>query len=219
MRGWPQHGVAVRKTWGMSDGAHTAAVHQALETMRSEDAEAAETARQAYQLLTGSTRLDRISQFTLQEFLWRRLPTQWVGVQPDAWPEVTEALGRFFELLDMPRYAEMARAPITRQVLAAYEAGDDLGYEAYRRALSASEVVPPNVPELEWGVTMDDEEYGAYRDTAAMLELAIEAGELTPGGPGWRARQRELTSEYLTLPRPELGGDSYLDRIKAEREA
>lgn len=204
---------------GMSDGAHMAAVQQALDTMRREDPKAAETARQAYQLLTGSTRLDRISQFTLQEFLWRRLPTQWVSLEPTDWPTVTEALGRFFDLLDMPRYAELARAPITRQVLAAYAEGDELGREAYRRALSASEVVPPNVPELAWGVTMDDEEYAAYRDTAAMLELAIEAGELVLGAPGWRTKQRELTSAYLTLPRPELGGDSYLDRIVAERES
>lgn len=211
--------AVVRKTWGMSDGAHTAAVQQALETMRSEDPTTAETAQQAYQLLTGSTRLDRISQFTLQEFLWRRLPTQWVSLEPTDWPAVAEALGRFFDLLDMPRYAELARAPITRQVLAAYESGDEPGYEAYRRALSASEVVPPNVPELEWGVTMDDEEYAAYRDTAAMLELAIEAGELVLGAPGWRAKQREVTSAYLTLPRPEFGGDSYLDRIMSEREA
>lgn len=211
--------VAVRKTWHMSEGAYTAAVNQALEEMQRDDPKAAEAARQAYQLLTGSTRLDRISQFTLQEFLWRRMPTQWVGLAPDGWPEVTDALGRFFDLLNMPRYAEMARAPITRQVLAAYASGDDLGYEAYRRALSASEVVPPNVPELDWGVTMDDEEYRAYRDVAAMLEIAVEAGELTPGASGWRARQRELTSEYITRPRPELGGGSHLDRITAEREA
>ena len=203
----------------MSDGAQTAAVHQVLEEMRRTDPKAAELAEHAYQLLTGSTRLDRISQFTLQEFLWRRMPTQWVGLEQESWPEVTDALGRFFDLLHMPRYAEMARAPITRQVLAAYAENDDLGYDAYRRALSASEVVPPNVPELHWGVTMDDQEYDAYRATAAMLELAVEAGELKPGAPGWRGKQRELTSTYLTLPRPELAGDSYLDRIEAEREA
>lgn len=203
----------------MSDGAQTAAVHQALEVMRSTDAKAAELAQHAYQLLTGSSRLDRISQFTLQEFLWRRMPTQWVGLEQESWPEVTEALGLFFDLLHMPRYAEMARAPITRQVLEAYVEGDELGFEAYRRALSASEIVPPNVPELDWGVTMDDQEYNAYRDTAAMLELAVEAGELKPGAPGWREKQRELTSTYLTLQRPELGGESYLDRIEAEREA
>ncbi|HEY3683249.1 MAG TPA: hypothetical protein VGL93_09435 [Streptosporangiaceae bacterium] len=203
----------------MSEGAYTAAVNQAFEDMRRDDPAAADRARHAYQLLTGSTRLDRISQFTLQEFLWRRMPTQWVGLAQDEWLAVTDALGRFFDLLNMSRYAEMARAPITRQVLAAYARGDDLGYEAYRRAVSASEVVPPNVPELDWGVTMDDEEYRAYCDVAAMLELAVEAGELEPGGPGWRAKQRELTSEYLTMPRPELDGDSYLDRIKAEREA
>jgi hypothetical protein len=203
----------------MSEGAYTAAVNQAFEEMQRDDPAAADRARHAYQLLAGSTRLDRISQFTLQEFLWRRMPTQWVGLAPDDWPMVTDALGRFFDLLNMSRYAEMARAPITRQVLAAYAQGDDLGYEAYRRAVAASEVVPPNVPELDWGVTMDDEEYRAYQDVAAMLELAVEAGELAPGAPAWRAKQRELASEYLTMPRPELDGDSYLDRITAEREA
>jgi len=203
----------------MSDGAETAAVQQALEELRGEDPRAAESAQHAYQLLTGGERLDRISQFTVQEFLWRRMPLQWVGLDPAEWPRVTEAIGRFFELLDMPRYAQLCRAPITRQVLAAYGQDEELGQHAYRRALSASEVVPPNVSELHWGRTMDDEEYQAYRDTAAMLELAIEAGELRPGTSGWRARQRKLTETYLRMPRPELDGDAHLDRIRREREA
>ena len=61
------------------------------------------------------------------------------------------------------------------------------------------------------------EEHAAFWSLADHLELAITAGAYTPGGRGWKAAAAEVARDYLTISRLELGGDSYLDRIHAER--
>lgn len=189
-------------------------VDRALEQLARADADVADRARRAYAVLTG--RHDDISQFSLQEFLWGELPRMHEFDAGEA-ERTAAAFGRLLELLDMPRYAQMCTAPITRQVLAAHTKGEAAGFAAYRAARSASEVIPPDVPELEWAQDMGTMERRAFGGAAAMLELAIEAGELRPGAPNWRATQRKLISRFLATPRAELNDASYLERIDEER--
>jgi hypothetical protein len=87
---------------------------------------------------------------------------------------------------------------------------------AAARAMDASGVLPPDLPELEWGEVMGDAESDAYERIATTLELALAAGDLKPGGRGWRLTQQRLARAQLTMPRPE---GMLLDRVRAERLA
>ena len=69
------------------------------------------------------------------------------------------------------------------------------------KAMEASGIVPPDLPELEWGEIMGTAEMDAYDRIAATLELALAAGELKPGGRGWRLTQQRLARQQLTMPR------------------
>jgi hypothetical protein len=137
-----------------------------------------------------------ISQERIQNFCWQDLPVHWDsgfhrGLQ------VTEALARALNVLRMPRYAAICRSETTRQVLAAYQAGLGRGRAAFRRAAVASGIVPPDLPDLEWGVRMGLAEASAWSSTANRLELAVASGALLPGARGWKTHQRRLTHEYL----------------------
>jgi hypothetical protein len=57
----------------------------------------------------------------------------------------------------------------------------------------------------------------ALEAAADTLELAVAAGELLPGGRGWRDRQAEITVTLLSGPRRELGGQTPYQRILDER--
>jgi hypothetical protein len=78
-----------------------------------------------------------------------------------------------------------------------------------------SGILPPDLPELEWGEIMGTEEIQAYERIAATLELALAAGEIRPGGRGWRAMQVRLARQQLTMNRPD--GPPLLERITTER--
>jgi hypothetical protein len=62
---------------------------------------------------------------------------------------------------------------------------------------------------------MGTAEADAYESIATTLELALAAGELKPGGRGWRLTQQRLARALLTMTRPD--GGTLLDRIRTER--
>ncbi|MFD0470054.1 hypothetical protein ACFQ0B_18250 [Nonomuraea thailandensis] len=70
-------------------------------------------------------------------------------------------------------------------------------------------MLPPDVPELQWSMIMGPEELGAHIACSAALELAIVAGESVD--------RTALTRRWLTEPRADLGGDSWLNRVHGER--
>ena len=93
----------------------------------------------------------------------------------------------FFELAELNRYAAIAMSTQTRDVLRTYdERGHAVGAKAASKAMDASGIVPPDLPELEWGEVMGPIEVDAYDRIATTLELALAAGDLKPGGRGWR---------------------------------
>jgi hypothetical protein len=81
--------------------------------------------------------------------------------------------------------------------------------------MDLSGVVPPDLPELEWGEVMGAAEVSAYDSVATTLELALATGDLKPGSRGWRVTQVRLTRTQLTMGRHD--GPPLLERIRAER--
>jgi hypothetical protein len=185
-------------------------VPRTLARLRRTNPSAAQRAERALAELLGEGGLADLTQHSLQTYLWYALPTA------DE-PQLTAAaLQSFFELAEMHRYAAIAGSAQTREILATYdEQGQVAGSRSAARAMDASGILPPDLPELEWGELMGAAEASAYERIAATLELAMAAGEFKPGGRGWRLTQQRLTRTQLTMVRPD--GPPLLDRVRAER--
>src|SRR5262245_14702619 len=129
---------------------------------------------------------------------------------------MTSALTAFLDLAEMSRYAAIAASSQTSDILRAYrERSRQAGVRAGTRAMDLSGILPPDLPELEWGEIMGTEEIQAYERIAATLELALAAGEIRPGGRGWRATQIRLARHQLTMNRPD--GPPLIARVTNER--
>jgi hypothetical protein len=190
-------------------------VAQALARLRAEDERLGGDAEAALNSLTWDEGLETITQHGLQRFLWYELPRKWM-TDLEGNRHLATALGRVLDLVGLPRYAAICRSPETDAVLAAYERDDREGFAAFRRAEERSGLHPPDLPELTWGPVMGVREAGAFWSTAAALELAI-AGELRPGGRGWRAAQQGIARRHLAAARSELEGGTWLEAILGER--
>ncbi|SEK35027.1 hypothetical protein [Nonomuraea pusilla] len=166
----------------------------------------ADEARTAVEWLTGGEPLETVTQLDVCEFLWYTLPLK-VGGDHE---RLARSLGRLLELGGLGRYAALCVSPTTTQILRTYaQEGEDAGTSAYQQALEATGVLPPDVPELQWSMIMGPEELGAHIACSAALELAILAGE--------EVDRAALTRRWLTQPRAELGGDTWLNRVHGER--
>jgi hypothetical protein len=190
----------------------------ALAVLAREDPPTAEAAQSAYEALTWGQGLSAVSLRSLQDFLWYQLPTKWAcGL--DEKHAAAAALGRLFELVQMPRYAGVCTSELTVTILTTYERdGNAAGLAAYRKAIKKAGVEPPDVPGLfAWGTMMGLDEAAAFWAVATTLELSLAVGDLRPGARGWRTAAEKIATDVLTLPRPELAGDNRLARIHAER--
>ncbi|MGW0058441.1 hypothetical protein ACWDTT_00750 [Streptosporangium sandarakinum] len=168
-------------------------------------------ARDAIDRLTGGEPLETLTELTVCEFLWYTLPTQVAGDRE----AVATALGRLLELGGLGRYAALCSSPLTARILRTYErSGEEAGTAACRRALDATGLLPPDLPELRWSSIMGPEELGAHGACSAALELARVCGEPAVDSAAGR---EALTRRWLTEPRADLGGDSWLHRVRGER--
>ncbi|MFC4536544.1 hypothetical protein [Sphaerisporangium dianthi] len=178
------------------------------------DPEVADDARVAVEWLTGGEPLETITQLDVCEFLWYTLPLKVTGEHG----ALALALGRLLRLGGMERYAELCSSPVTARILRTYaRGGEEAGTAAYQRALNATGVLPPDVPELHWSSIMGPEEMGAHIACSAALELAVVSGELVPAASAWKSQAEALTRRWLTAPRTELGGDNWVNRVHGER--
>lgn len=178
--------------------------------LRRADATAARRAERALDELLSDGGLADLTQHDLQTYLWFTL-----SEAPEPL-ETATALARFFELAELNRYAGIAASDQTKQILRLYEERGHLaGSRAGSKAMEASGIVPPDLVELEWSEIMGAAEVDAYNRIAATLELALAAGDLRPGGRGWRLTQARLTRQQLSMPRPD--GPPLLERIHRER--
>lgn len=185
-------------------------VPKTLLRLRRLDAAEARLAERALGELLSEQGLADLTQHDLQTFLWFSL------AESDEPQPTAVALAHFFELAEMGRYAAIAASETTAEILRSYdEKGNQAAVRAASRAMDASGVVPPDLPELDWSEVMGPLELDAYNRVAATLELALAAGELKPGGRGWRLTQARLTRQQLTMAR--LDGPPLLDRVLGER--
>jgi hypothetical protein len=193
-------------------------VDAALTEIAVTDPEVAGNAEAAFGSLSWGTGLQVVSLRGLQEFLWYQLPEKW-AIPLTEHLAVARSLGVLFDRVGLPRYAAVCTAPVTGTILAAYDTGGRAaGITAYRKALTAGGVEPPEVPGvLTWGGVLGVEEHAAFWSLADHLELAITAGDYTPGSRGWKDTATRIARDYLTVSRLDLGGDSYLDRVHTER--
>jgi hypothetical protein len=185
-------------------------VPKTLQRLRQTDPADAQRAERALDELLSEGGLADLTQHDLQTFLWFTLAD---AGEPQ---RTAEALAVFFELAELNRYAGVASSTQTKEILRTYEErGQAAGAKVATKAMDVSGILPPDLPELEWGEVMGSSEVDAYERIAATLELALAAGELKPGGRGWRLTQQRLTRQQLTMNRPD--GPPMLDRIRAER--
>ncbi|MBA3430858.1 MAG: hypothetical protein H0U16_05195 [Actinobacteria bacterium] len=189
-------------------------VDAALETLRSEDPKAAQSADSAVQWLTAGEGFDGVTQYDLQYFLWYTLPKKFLA-PVEAQLEVADALGRLLELAGLPRYASISRSVTTQECINAWE--KDEGLADYRRAQKSSGVEPPDTEELSWGTYFGLQENAALHGAAAALEMAILAGDLQPGASGWTKRQKQITRAWLTTSNAAFEGKTPLEAVHAER--
>ncbi len=188
----------------------------ALAKLAEQDAAAAEEARAALEWIAGEPGLAFITQERIQGFCWYELPEKWF-VDLDEKLQVVTALAEALDLLQLPRYAAICRSGTTREILDAYEVSTADGKAAFRRAAAASGITPPDLPEFEWGAVMGLEEASARSSTADFLEVAVASGDLIPGRPGWKARQKELVRAHLNVPQAGLLGQTLASVILTER--
>ncbi len=188
----------------------------ALAKLAEQDAAAAEDARAALEWIAGDQGLALIAQERIQSFCWYQLPVKWlIGIDDKL--RVAEALARVLDLLQLPRYAAICRSQTTREILSAYEISTAEGKAAFRRAAAASGIMPPGLPEFEWGAAMGVQEASAWSSTADFLEVAVASGDLVPGKRGWKTRQQELVLAHLDTPQAELLGQTLAQVILTER--
>jgi hypothetical protein len=180
----------------------------ALAKLAEQDAAAAEDARAALEWIAGEQGLALITQERIQNFCWYQLPVKWlIGIEGKL--RVAEGLAHVLYLLQLPRYAAICRSQTTREILSAHEIGTAEGTAAFRRAAAASGIMPPGLPEFEWGATIGFQEASAWSSTADFLEVAVASGDLVPGKRGWKTRQRELVRAHLDTPQAELLGQTF----------
>ena len=188
----------------------------ALAELAEQDAAAADDARSALEWIAGDQSLAFITQQRIQNFCWYDLPVKWL-VDLDDKLRVVAALARALDLLQLPRYAAICRSGTTREILTAYETSIAHGKAAFRRAATASGVMPPDLPDFQWGAAMGWQEASAWSSTAEFLEVAVASGDLVPGRRGWKVRQQELVRAHLDTPRPDLLGQTLVQVILTER--
>jgi hypothetical protein len=193
-------------------------VDHALADYARQDSAAADAARAAFDWLTAGEGLQAVTTHRLADFLWYQLPVKWDGdVQDKLF--VAGALGELFRRLERPRYQSMCTSSTTEEIITAYEFdGDAVALRAYRAALDATGVRPPDIPGLvEWGSVMGTDENDAYWSTSQVLEQAVEAGELRPGTAGWRKTAVRVAAQFLQSPHDDLTGTTWAQWMLAER--
>jgi hypothetical protein len=110
------------------------------------------------------------------DFPWHQLPVKWLCDLAEKLT-IAAALGELLSRLGLSRYAPM--------VITAYDHDRTAGVKAYRAALAASGLQPPDLPGvLQWGQVMGPDEAAAYFCASRALEAEIEAGTLRPARSG-----------------------------------
>ena len=201
----------------MSD--RTSTCEQPVETLLADmDGSSADLARAAvgWMLREGDS-LTELGQVELQEFLWYQLPMKWMAETSEL-HEIAWSLADLFTAAGLERYAVLCRAPETHRLLDAWQDDDhEPARKTMKIAIASSGVDPPDTLLMAWGSVLGAVERSSSRRVSQALEQAIDAGELVPGGRGWKQLASRITEVSLTLPRLDLRGATMLEAIYRER--
>ncbi len=185
-----------------------------IEAIRRQDPALGAWSQAAADGLTAGEGVEVISQASLQDFLWYRLPRKW---PEEAWLPVARAAGTVLESLGLKRYASIARSETTMAILQSWRAESHQGFARYRAAAEDSGVRPPDTDLVEWGSIMGMEEASAYAHLEGMLERAIVTGELRPSASGWKRSAAALCDQALREPMAGTPSQSWLSLLIGER--
>ena len=192
-------------------------VEAALARIGARDSALARHARDVYDTLTWGEGPGQLRLAGLQEWLWYRLATKYITDEPGYMARLAATAAELFDELGLDGYAAVCRSDTTAQVHGAYATSDADGVAAMRTAASASGIDPPDLDDFAWGQVMGIEESMARSAAEDALERAIADGGLTPGGRGWRARQKEVTQAELDAEHPDQPGQTWRTAITTER--
>ncbi len=169
---------------------------------------------------------EQVTQWRVQRYCWDELPH--TSLPGSTFPDATQgeghrrravALAALLDELGLPRYAAIARSEVTGEVLALAQVAPERARALARRAAQRSGIEPPNTELITWGASLGPAEASALETVADTLELAVAAGELVPGGRGWRERQGELAAAVLMRARDDLAGRAPYQQLLCERMA
>ena len=190
---------------------------QALARIAKRDSVRGLEANHVVQALTWGEGMGQVSQASLQYWLWYQVATKYMVDEVGYMGRLADVAAELFDELGLGRYAALCRSETTAGVHAAFEASNDAGFEAFRRARDASGVDAPDTDTFTWGDVMGMEESQARSAVAAALEAAIAQGTLVVGGRAWRKHQRALTDEALDADHPNIPGQSWRTAVVTER--
>lgn len=189
-------------------------VDAAVQQVRARDEGLGRDAGAAAGWLTAGEGVDMIDQLSLQEFLWWHLPRK---LPPSEWDGLLSGAVALLDELGLERYVDMARSETTQRILGAWRFNPHQADKLARDAEKASGVLPPDTDLIHWGAFMGIYENTARQTVARALEAAIVAGELVPGGKGWKAKAAAVCDRTMLEPHEEQLGQSLLGLVETER--
>ncbi len=179
------------------------------------DADLREPAAAALDCLLGDGRsLDQVCQADVQRFCWHTLPRLWAA-RPEGPEPALRALAAVLDTSGRRRYAAICRSDITLSIVRSPD--DQTRRQAYRHAVAASGVEPPDTDLLAWGQAGGPDETSVHTAAARALEAALVSGDLVPGGRTTPARARRLTHHFLLTEQLAWRGRRAIDVVHAER--
>lgn len=190
------------------------AVEAAVGRIRARDRRLGDDAALAADLLTAGEGADVVSQARLQDELWWRMPKR---LDPESWRDVIDGAAALFDELGLERYAALARSDTTAEVLEAWARSSKEGHARATKARAASGVAAPDTDLLTWGTVFGGAESEAIDAVERALEAAIVAGELVPGGRGWKAQATAIAERTLEASLDAVPGQSWLTLVTTER--
>ncbi len=190
------------------------AVEAGVARIRAGDRRLGDDAALAADLLTAGEGADVVSQGRLQDELWWRIPKR---LDPESWREVIDGAAALFDELGLDRYAALARSETTAEVLEAWARSPKEGHTRATKARAASGVAAPDTDLLTWGTVFGGAECEAMEAVERALEAAIVAGELVPGGRGWKAQAAAIAERTLRAAVEAVPGQSWLTLVTTER--
>jgi hypothetical protein len=202
-----------RQPWELTEDDVTAG----LARIGERDQDIARDAEHVYDALTWGEGPGEIRRAAVQDWLWYRLPTKYLTDEVGYMGRFAATAAILFDELGLDAYAAVCRDERTAVVHAAFERSNAEGFTAMRKARVASGIEPLDLDGFVWGQAMGAQEASAHATIENVLEAAIDTGDLTVGGRGWRIGQQEITAAALDGDHPDQPGQSWRTVVTTER--